>query len=77
VATLQLCTAAIERRPVAVYIGDDDDCAGSGLVEEVTDIHVKIRSVNGDVDYFVRDESTFYYDEKIKGSAVLSLFLHI
>ncbi|WP_373230395.1 hypothetical protein [Cohnella sp.] len=44
VATLHLCTAAIERRLVAVYVDDDDECVGCGFVEEVTETHVKIRS---------------------------------
>lgn len=52
-SALHLYTAAIERRPVIVYIADE--YVGNGIIEEISDLYVKIGE-----EYFVRGACSFF-----------------
>lgn len=47
-------TAQLERAPIVIFV--DNELTGSGVIEEITDISVKVRG-----EYFMRDACTFKY----------------
>lgn len=53
-SAIHLYTAAIERRPIAVYI--DNECMGVGVIEEITESFVNIGG-----EYFRRGVCSFFY----------------
>jgi hypothetical protein len=52
-SALRLYTAAIEQKPIIVYMANEP--IGFGVIEEVTDQAVKIED-----EYYMRDICTFY-----------------
>ena len=53
-SNVQLYTAQLERTPIAILVGNE--LIGAGIIEEITDISVKVRG-----EYFMRDACTFKY----------------
>ncbi|MEK5178507.1 MULTISPECIES: hypothetical protein [Paenibacillus] len=47
-------TAQLERAPIVIFV--DNELTGSGVIEEITDLSVKVRG-----EYYMRAACTFKY----------------
>lgn len=56
-SNILLYTAAIERRPIAVFM--DEECIGTGYIEEIDDTCIRITGADGS-NYFLRANCTLF-----------------
>ncbi|WP_256720280.1 hypothetical protein [Paenibacillus odorifer] len=53
-SNVQFYTAQLERVPIVVFV--DNELMGSGVIEDITKVSVKVRG-----EYYMRDTCTFKY----------------
>jgi hypothetical protein len=60
ITTRQLYEAAANRTPIYAYF--EEETFGPALIDELTDVYVKLRGIEDDANYFLRAECSFYTD---------------
>lgn len=56
-SNVHLYTAAMERRPIAVFM--EDECVGTGYIEEINETTVRVKGADGS-NYFLRSNCIIY-----------------